>query len=133
MRNAAAPSVGGESSAPIPAADRMAPPVSGRYPARRSSGQATDPSMTVVATPLPDTVPRRNPASVTDRPGAAPRPRPPACRHRPIDEEPSRAGRLEHRAVDGEEDDVGRGDVERHAEHALERHVQRADQTRSRP
>jgi hypothetical protein len=27
--------------------------------------------MTVVATPLPDTVPRRNPAIVTDRPGAA--------------------------------------------------------------
>ena len=28
--------------------------------------------MTVVATPLPDTVPRRNPATVTVRPGAAP-------------------------------------------------------------
>ena len=27
--------------------------------------------MTVVATPLPDTVPRRNPAMVTLRPGAA--------------------------------------------------------------
>ena len=71
MRNAAAPSVGGDSKAPIPAADRMAPAVSGRYPALLKSGQAMEPSMTVVATPLPDTVPRRNPATVTDRPGPA--------------------------------------------------------------
>src|SRR5918995_1901719 len=72
IRNAAAPSVGGESKAPIPAAERMAPPVSGLNPARFSSGHDTDPSITVVATPLPDTVPRRNPAIVTVRPGAAP-------------------------------------------------------------
>src|SRR5687767_1500737 len=78
MRKAAAPSVGGDSSAPIPAADRMAPPVSGLYPAPRSSGHATDPSVTVVATPLPETVPRRNPATVTVRAGAA------ADRERPI-------------------------------------------------
>ena len=32
------------------------------------------------------------------------------------------------RAVDREQDDVGGGDVERHAEHAFERHVERADQ-----
>ena len=81
MRNAAAPSVGGDSSAPMPAADRIAPPVSGRYPARRSIGHDTDPSITVVATPLPETVPSRKPASVTVRPGAAPdrdAPSPPA-------------------------------------------------------
>ena len=37
--------------------------------------------MTVVATPLPDTVPSRNPASVTVRPAAAPeRERPNAAR-----------------------------------------------------
>ena len=34
MRNAAAPSVGGESNAPMPAAERIAPPTAGRYPAR---------------------------------------------------------------------------------------------------
>src|SRR3989304_10640713 len=72
MRKAAAPSVGGESSAPIPAALRMAPPVSALYPAFFKSGHATDPSITVVATPLPDTVPSRKPASVTVRPGPAP-------------------------------------------------------------
>src|SRR6478736_26574 len=72
MRKAAAPSVGGERIAPMPAADKMAPPTAGRYPARRSSGHETDPSITVVATPLPDTVPRRKPARVTVRPGAAP-------------------------------------------------------------
>src|SRR5688572_18497568 len=71
IRNAAAPSVGGDSSAPMPAADSMAPATSGRYPAPRKSGHATEPSITVVATPLPDTVPSRNPASVTDRAGAA--------------------------------------------------------------
>src|SRR5918999_2043872 len=78
MRNAAAPNVGGERSAPIPAADRMPPLVSAVYPARRSIGQATEPSVTVVATPLPDTVPSRKPATVTLRPGAA------ADRERPI-------------------------------------------------
>src|SRR5690242_4827533 len=78
MRNAAAPSVGGDSSAPMPAAERIAPAVSALYPARRSSGHDTDPSITVVATPLPDTVPSRNPASVTVRPGAEPE------RERPI-------------------------------------------------
>ena len=71
MRNAAAPSVGGESSAPIPEAASMAPAVSAANPTRFMTGQATDPSVTVVATPLPDTVPRRKPASVTERPVAA--------------------------------------------------------------
>src|SRR6187455_42169 len=68
MRNAAAPSVGGESKAPMPDAASMAPAVSGANPTRRISGHATEPSVTVVATPLPDTVPSRNPASVTERP-----------------------------------------------------------------
>src|SRR5215210_2107552 len=72
IRKAAAPKVGGDSSAPMPAAERIAPAVSGLNPARRRSGQETDPSITVVATPLPDTVPSRKPASVTVRPGAAP-------------------------------------------------------------
>ena len=87
MRNAAAPSVGGESSAPMPAADRIAPAVSAGYPAPRSSGQDTEPSITVVATPLPDTVPRRKPAT---RHGAArrcARARPAHGGHRPVDEE----------------------------------------------
>src|SRR5215204_3143082 len=71
MRNAAAPSVGGDSKAPMPAADSIAPAVSAEYLARRRIGHATDPSITVVATPLPETVPSRKPATVTDRPGAA--------------------------------------------------------------
>ncbi len=68
MRNAAAPSVGGDSSAPMPEAASMAPAVSGANPTRRINGHATEPSVTVVATPLPDTVPSRKPASVTERP-----------------------------------------------------------------
>ncbi len=68
MRNAAAPSVGGERIAPMPDAASIAPAVSGANPTRRSTGHATDPSVTVVATPLPETVPSRNPASVTERP-----------------------------------------------------------------
>src|SRR6185295_17000930 len=74
IRNAAAPSVGGDRIAPMPPADRIAPPTSGGYPAPLNSGHATDPSITVVATPLPETVPSRNPATVTVRPGAAPDP-----------------------------------------------------------
>ena len=64
--------VGGARMAPMPAADRMPPPTSAENPARRSSGQATAPSVTVVATPLPETVPRRKPEMVTVRPGPAP-------------------------------------------------------------
>jgi hypothetical protein len=56
----------------MPAAERIAPATSGRYPARLRSGHDTEPSMTVVATPLPDTVPSRKPATATVRPGAAP-------------------------------------------------------------
>ena len=70
MRNAAAPSVGGLRIAPMPAADNMAPPTSGVYPARRSNGQPTDPRVTVVATPLPDTLPSRRPARAMVRAGA---------------------------------------------------------------
>ena len=72
IRNAAAPIVGGAMMAPIPLAERMAPPISAENPARRSRGQAMAPRVTVVATPLPETVPSRNPDSVTVRPGPAP-------------------------------------------------------------
>ena len=72
MRKAAAPIVGGAMMAPMPLAERMPPPTSGENPARRSIGQATAPSVTVVATPLPDTVPSRNPDRATVRPGPAP-------------------------------------------------------------
>ena len=60
--------------APIPLADRMPPPTSGENPARLSRGQAIAPNVTVVATPLPETVPSRNPDKVTVRPGPAPLP-----------------------------------------------------------
>ena len=69
MMKAAAPSVGGDMMAPIPAAARTAPPCSFGYPALRSSGQEMPPRVTVVATPEPDTVPSRKPARVTVRPG----------------------------------------------------------------
>ena len=72
IRKAAAPIVGGAMMAPIPLAERMPPPISGVNPARRSIGQATAPSVTVVATPLPETVPSKKPDIVTVRPGPAP-------------------------------------------------------------
>src|SRR5262245_3476320 len=74
MMNAAAPSAGGQMIAPMPAAERIAPPISGGYRARFKSGHATDPSVTVFATPLPETVPSSTPATVTARPGPAPPP-----------------------------------------------------------
>ena len=98
------------------------------YPARRSIGHDTEPSMTVVATPLPDTVPSRNPASVTVRPGSRAGARAAQRRARPVQEERAGAGMLEHGAEDREQDDVGGRHIQRHAEHALERHVERADE-----
>ena len=74
MRKAAAPMVGGAMIAPIPLADRIPAPTSAENPARLSSGHATASSVTVVATPLPDTVPSRKPESVTVQPGPAPLP-----------------------------------------------------------
>jgi hypothetical protein len=71
MMNAAAPSVGGDRMAPMPAAASTPPPCAFGYPALRRSGHDTLPSVTVVATPDPDTVPSRKPASVTVRPGPA--------------------------------------------------------------
>ena len=130
MRNAAAPSVGGDSSAPMPDAASMAPAVSGAKPTRLITGHATDPSVTVVATPLPDTVPSRNPASVTDRPADSRGIAAPRQRHREVEEELPGARSLEHRAVQAEQDDVRDRDVERHAVDALERHVEIADEAR---
>src|SRR5688500_12057415 len=68
IRKAAAPSVGGERMAPMPPAESTAPADSLLEPALRSIGQATDPSVTVVATPLPETVPSRKPAPVVAPP-----------------------------------------------------------------
>ena len=113
--------------APIPAAERIAPPMSGRYPARRRIGQATEPSVTVVATPLPETVPSRKPASVTVRPGPAPDCERPVSAIDQLRKNVPAPDRFQDGPVDREEDDVGRRDVERHAEDALERHVERAD------
>ena len=130
IRNAAAPRVGGDSSAPMPEAASMAPAVSASKPTRRITGQATDPSVTVVATPLPETVPSRKPASVTDRPAdrfGLPRRENDIAK---FEEERAGARSLEHGAVDAEQNDVGDGDVERHAVDALERHVEIADEPR---
>ena len=71
MMNAAAPRVGGDRIAPIPAAASTPPPASIGYPAFFSSGQPNPPRVTVVATPEPETVPSRNPERVTVRPGPA--------------------------------------------------------------
>ena len=67
MMNAAGPRTGGEITAPIPPADRIAPDDSRSCPAFFSIGYAMAPSVTVVATPDPDTVPRRKEATVTVR------------------------------------------------------------------
>ena len=91
----------------------------------RSSGQATLPSVTVVATPEPETVPSRKPASADVRPG--PVRRAAEGGERDLDEEARGAGELEHGAVDREQHDVGRGDVERDPEDALQAHVALAD------
>ena len=56
--------------APIPPAARSPPAEALSYPARARRGQATEPSVTVVATPEPEGPPRRNEASVTVRPAA---------------------------------------------------------------
>ncbi|GAA2683540.1 hypothetical protein Apa02nite_000140 [Actinoplanes palleronii] len=68
--NAAAPSVGGDRMAPTPAAASIPPACSGGYPARRSIGQVTAPTLTAVAVPEPETVPSRNPAATAVRPAA---------------------------------------------------------------
>ena len=119
MRNAAAPSVGGESSAPMPRGRENRAAHRGPIAGTTQQRPRDRPSITVVATPLPETVPSRKPASVTVRPGAGARARLPHDGERPVDEEGARARLLEHRAVDREQDDVGRRDVERHAEHSF--------------
>ena len=86
--------------------------------------------MTVLATPLPDTVPSSRPATVTARPGPAPPPDLPTAASDHSRKNLPGARCAEDRAVDGEQDDVARRHVERHAEDALERHVDRADDAR---
>ncbi len=71
MMKAAAPSVGGDNVAPMPAAESSPPPTWGGYPERLSIGQASEATVTVVATPEPDTVPSRKPEATTARPGDA--------------------------------------------------------------
>src|SRR5215470_3019694 len=68
MMNAAAPSTGGERIAPSPPAASNPPAASFPYPDFSSMGHATDPIVTVVATPDPDGPPSRNDASTTARP-----------------------------------------------------------------
>jgi hypothetical protein len=68
IRNAAAPSTGGERIAPSPPAASSPPAALASYPARFSIGYATVPIVTVVATPEPEGPPSRNDASTTERP-----------------------------------------------------------------
>src|SRR3979409_1302992 len=68
IRNAAAPSTGGERIAPNPPAASRPPAASLPYPDFWSSGQATDPRVTVVAPPDPEGPPSRNEAMTTARP-----------------------------------------------------------------
>src|SRR5262249_53021589 len=68
MRKAAAPSTGGEMIAPRPPAASRPPAAFLPYPALTSIGYATEPSVTVVATPEPEGPPRRKEASTTVRP-----------------------------------------------------------------
>ncbi len=71
IRKAAAPSTGGEMMAPRPPAASSPPASSGLYPTRFIIGQATVPSVTVVATPEPDGPPSRKEDSTTVRPALA--------------------------------------------------------------
>jgi hypothetical protein len=59
----------------MPPAASSPPADAGSYPARLSSGHATEPSVTVVATPEPEGPPSRKEASVTARPALAGLPR----------------------------------------------------------
>src|SRR6266576_3963180 len=68
MRKAAAPSTGGEMIAPRPPAASSPPAAFLPYPALASIGYATEPIVTVVATPEPDGPPSRNDARTTVRP-----------------------------------------------------------------
>src|SRR6201991_2639368 len=70
IRNAAAPSTGGDRIAPKPPAASRPPASFFPYPALRSIGVATEPRVTVVATPEPDGPPSRNDDSTTVRPAA---------------------------------------------------------------
>src|ERR671928_400748 len=71
IRKAAAPSTGGDRIAPMPPAASNPPADALSYPAFASSGHATEPIVTVVATPDPDGPPRRNDESTTVRPAPA--------------------------------------------------------------
>src|SRR5690349_17714233 len=68
IRNAAAPSTGGDRIAPRPPAARSPPAASFLKPALASIGAATVPIITVVATPEPEGPPSRNDESTTARP-----------------------------------------------------------------
>src|SRR5687768_2917569 len=68
IRNAAAPSTGGEMIAPRPPAASRPPAAFLEYPERESNGYATAPSVTVVATPEPEGPPSRNEPITTARP-----------------------------------------------------------------
>src|SRR5206468_3848966 len=74
MMNAAGPRTGGESTAPIPPADRIAPDDSRSSPAFFSIGNAIAPSVTVGAAPDPDHGPGREAARLTARHAPAGRP-----------------------------------------------------------
>src|SRR5579862_335295 len=68
MMKAAAPRTGGERIAPRPPAASNPPAASFPYPDFSSIGHATEPIVTVVATPEPEGPPSRNEASTTARP-----------------------------------------------------------------
>jgi hypothetical protein len=92
------------------------------YPERRSSGQVTLPSRR-------DARAGHRAQQEAGERGRAAGPGARAAERRvgELDEEPRGTAELEHRAVDREQHDVGGGDVERHAEEALEPHVALAD------
>src|ERR1700754_2046523 len=70
IRNAAAPSTGGDRIAPRPPAASKPPAAFFSKPALASIGAATVPIITVVATPEPEGPPSRNEDSTTVRPAA---------------------------------------------------------------
>ena len=88
--------------------------------------------MTVVATPEPETVPRRKPEATTARPGAAGAGFLPNSAKAQSMIELAGAAAVEHRAIEREDDDEGRRHIHGRREQAFESEIVLPDDARDR-